>query len=515
MADLTLNQAAELLGLTPQRLEELAGTGDIHATKTDNGYTFNQNEVERFADMNGITLGSGADGDEYNLTDADADSVLVDGAPVSSASGGSGPIIGAEGGSSPHDSDLKLSDSLELELDEGDELSLDLGEGDIDQDDKTQFAVGGDFNFDEQDEFSLDLDEQGEIDSEDKTHFAVGADALDVNTEDELSLDLGGGSEDDTQFGMGDLNVGEDELSLDLGASTEGDTQFAIGDSADFKVGEDDLVLGGDDSLMGSGAESSDISLASDSGVNIGSPQDSGISLEGAVDLAGDSSISLELPDAGDVQADEEFMLGGTPDNDMSDSGSQVIAISDSAAFGDDAATMVAPDGGVNPFAQQPAADPFAAQPAVDPFAAQPAGDPFGAPVTPDPFAAAAPMGTPDGFDESQGEPMMESEMLAEATITGPPLQEATYGFFNVMSLFMIFLVQLSIVFLMMDVVRNIWSLHDETPKSVSGYVVKMFAEFKNGTSFKTQPWLWPSVAFGVFFIVIIVGWILDRGKRK
>ena len=266
---------------------------------------------------------------------------------------------------------------------------------------------------------------------------------------------------------------------------------------------------------MGSGAESSDISLASDSGVNIGSPQDSGISLEGAVDLAGDSSISLELPDAGDVQADEEFMLGGTPDNDMSDSGSQVIAISDSAAFGDDAATMVAPDGGVNPFAQQPAADPFAAQPAVDPFAAQPAGDPFGAPVTPDPFAAAAPMGTPDGFDESQGEPMMESEMLAEATITGPPLQEATYGFFNVMSLFMIFLVQLSIVFLMMDVVRNIWSLHDETPKSVSGYVVKMFAEFKNGTSFKTQPWLWPSVAFGVFFIVIIVGWILDRGKRK
>ena len=29
MADLNLNQAAELLGLDPQRLEELAGTGDI------------------------------------------------------------------------------------------------------------------------------------------------------------------------------------------------------------------------------------------------------------------------------------------------------------------------------------------------------------------------------------------------------------------------------------------------------------------------------------------------------
>ena len=112
MADLNLNQAAELLGLSPQRLEGLAGTGDIHATKTDGVYTFSQDEVERFADMNGITLSRGADGDEYSL--ADADSVLVDKAPVSSASGGSGPIIGAEGGSSAHDSDLKLSDSLDL-----------------------------------------------------------------------------------------------------------------------------------------------------------------------------------------------------------------------------------------------------------------------------------------------------------------------------------------------------------------------------------------------------------------
>ena len=105
--------------------------------------------------------------------------------------------------------------------------------------------------------------------------------------------------------------------------------------------------------------------------------------------------------------------------------------------------------------------------------------------------------------------------MLAEAAMVGPPLQEASYGFANVMSLFMIFLVQLSIVFLMMDVVRNVWSMHEETPNSVSGYVVKMFAEFKSGNTFKTQPWLWPSVAFGVFFVVIIVGWILDRGKRK
>ncbi len=483
MADLNLNQAAELLGLDPQRLEELAGTGDIHGTKAEGSYVFSKDEVERFADLNGIILGSDKDGNEYNLAD-DADSVLVDEGAISANAGGSGAIIGTEGGASAHDSDLKLSDSLELELDEGDELSLDLGDGDVDQDDKTQFAVGGDFNFDEPNEFSLDLDDQGEIDADDQTHFAVGEEALEVNAEDELSIDLGGGVEDDTQF--------------------------AIGESADFKVGEDDLVLGGDDSLLNTGAESSDNSLASDSGVNIGSPQDSGISLESAIDLAGDSSISLELPDAGDVQADEEFMLGGTPDNDMSDSGSQVIAISDSAAFGDDAATMVAPDGGVDPFAQQPAADPFAPQPAGEPFGTT---DPFAQATGADPFGA--PMGTPQGFEESAGEPVMESDMLAAATTAGPQLEESSYGFANVMSLFMIFMVQLLIVFLMVDVVRNVWSHHAETPGSVSGMVVNIFKGFKTGGTFKTQPWLWPSVAFGVFFIVIIVGWILDRGKRK
>ena len=496
MADLNLDQAAELLGLTPQRLQEMAGTGDIHATKSGDSYSFTQEEVERFADMKGITLSNG-DGEEYGLADDDnADSVLVDETPVSASAGGSGHIIGAEGGASPHDSDLKLSDSLELELDDSDELSLDLGDGDVDQEDKTQFAVGGEFSFDQADELSLDLDDQGEIEADDKTHFAVGEDALNVNAEDELSLDLGGGAEDDTQF--------------------------AIGDSADFNIGADDLVLGGDENLITGGAEGSDISLASDSGVNIGSPQDSGISLEGAVDLAGDSSLSLELPDAGDVQADEEFMLGGTPDNDMSDSGSQGIAISDSAAFGDDAATMVSPDGNTDPFAQ-PAADPFATQPAPDPFGGQPAVDPFGAQPAADPFGAAAvdpfgaPMGTPQGFEGADAEePVMESDMLAgEGVLAVPQMQESTYGFFNVMSLFLIFIVQLAVMFLMIDVVRNIWSQHDETPSQVSSTVMDLFLEYKTGGTFKDQPWLYPSIAFGVFFIIIIVGWILDRGKRK
>ena len=110
----------------------------------------------------------------------------------------------------------------------------------------------------------------------------------------------------------------------------------------------------------------------------------------------------------------------------------------------------------------------------------------------------------------------MESDMLAgEGVLAVPQMQESTYGFFNVMSLFLIFIVQLAVMFLMVDVVRNIWSQHDETPSQVSSTVMDLFLEYKTGGTFKDQPWLYPSIAFGVFFIIIIVGWILDRGKRK
>ena len=39
MAELNLDQAAELLGFTPQQLKDMAGTGDIHATKSGDTYT--------------------------------------------------------------------------------------------------------------------------------------------------------------------------------------------------------------------------------------------------------------------------------------------------------------------------------------------------------------------------------------------------------------------------------------------------------------------------------------------
>ena len=113
----------------------------------------------------------------------------------------------------------------------------------------------------------------------------------------------------------------------------------------------------------GSG-KGSDVTLGTgDSGINL-NPSDSGLSLEEEpLELGGSGVDSLELPedeevisldaDAADpdqatqLKADNEFLLApGDKAEDESDSGSQVIALEDSEAFDQEAATMLGPAAG-------------------------------------------------------------------------------------------------------------------------------------------------------------------------
>ena len=115
----------------------------------------------------------------------------------------------------------------------------------------------------------------------------------------------------------------------------------------------DDLVLGG----------GSDLALGNDSGINLMSPADSGISLEDEpLDLAasGISGLDLASESAGgsgsgsgssvgsgvNFKQDEEFQLSpsGAIETDE-DSGSQVIELEDSSEFGDAAVAIPAADG--------------------------------------------------------------------------------------------------------------------------------------------------------------------------
>lgn len=206
---------------------------------------------------------------------------------------------------------------------------------------------------------------------------------------------------------------------------------------------EDDLVLGG-----------SDLSVSGDSGINLMSPSDSGISLESEpLDLAGSSISALDLGaelgsgiggssgkgigSAGGSHAGEDFQLSpsGIALDADGDSSSQVIEVDDSVAFAE--------------------ADPLDA-------------DAFGEPLEgEDAFAQDAggfgdedAMGVEDGFGD---EPV-----AAGAPGTAPAAWEVPYSVFQVIGLVCIVTVLGIGGMLMSDLVRNIWT-YSEPAAPVSG----------------------------------------------
>lgn len=184
-----------------------------------------------------------------------------------------------------------------------------------------------------------DLDEPSDLDV-----ASMGSRGADVLSE----LDLLGTE----QSGSG-LISGDSENLLGSGVGSD------LGSGLDDALADDDelVIADDDDDLVISGA-GSDISVAGDSGINLMSPSDSGLSLESEpLDLAGSSISALdlgaELSDGGssgsgvgsgggsgsmvDFQADEEFQLspsGVGLDADF-ESGSQVIEVEDSEAIGE------------------------------------------------------------------------------------------------------------------------------------------------------------------------------------
>ncbi len=202
-----------------------------------------------------------------------------------------------------------------------------------------------------------ELDERGDSDL---ASMGRGADVL-------SELDLLSAEQQDSGLITGDsenLLGSSSGLGSSIGADGFKDSDLAGLDDA--LADDDDLVIADDDDDLVISNAGSDISVAGDSGINLMSPSDSGLSLESEpLDLAGSSISALdlgaELSDGGssgsgvgsgsgsgsmvDFQGDEEFQLspsGVGLDADI-ESGSQVIEVEDSEAigeaveFGDDA----------------------------------------------------------------------------------------------------------------------------------------------------------------------------------
>lgn len=390
MGLIDLEKAAEILGISPEELVEMRERNEIHGYRDGASWRFKEDEVNRVKEEMQQSTGGEPVVDQF-----DDSSILVsEEALGESSDGATSTIIGK-------------NESLDLEPDSDIELGSDLSD--------TGAPSSG-------------------------INLTAGSE---TGSGDDLSLEPGLGS--DLELAS-DLSLGSDSLDDDL----------ALGDDDD----DDDLVLGG------SGNLESDITLGSagDTGINLLSPSDSGLSLEEEPMELGSGVSSLELPEdddeveigsAGDegLQADDEFMLS-QPDEmgDDDDSGSQVIALEESAAFDQDAATMLQAGEAAllseDPAAAQPMAD-LGGLEAADPT--QPAG--FG-----DPAAAAVAAGVGAGGAAAASMPMPAA----------PQVTEAPYTILNVLGLLCIVVCLTLAGMLMVDVARNMWAWEEGMSVSTS-----------------------------------------------
>jgi len=367
-----LKEAAKILGVSAEELVEMRSRGEIFGYRDGASWKFKIEEVERVAsersaagrsgsgsgvlaggeDFDDIVSGSGAGKSAArDVSEDSVDSVLVN----EEALGGSAiakqsTVIGKElKGKRPEDSDLKLaSDALGGEMPKGSLSGIGSGASAIDD----ALTLG-----DSKKGSSLTGGSSVKGGSSKKGGSGVKAGGSDLK----LSPDKGGSDILEgvelarPGSGTGVMGGGGDADSVDLDIAG-GSAAYALTDD------EDSISLDASDLKKGPGTGSDVTYSPGDSGIGIRTPSDSGLSLdEEPLDLGGSGVDQLELPEDEDVisleeevadpdlatqlKADEAFSLspasaeGGA--DDESDSGSQVIALEDSSAFDQNAATML------------------------------------------------------------------------------------------------------------------------------------------------------------------------------
>ena len=406
MALIPLDQAAKILGITPDELVEMRERNEIRGYRDGASWKFKEDEVTRVKEeMSSIDIDGDLEPDEE-----DSSILVSEEALGESSDGATSTIIGKNQGADVEpDSDIDLGDSGELSA--------------------------GDSGINLSDNLSL-----------------TGSSGINLSSGSET------GSGEDLSFEP-EIGTGDMELASDV--SLGSDSLDLVDD--DLSLGEDgsDLVLGG------SGALESDITLGSagDTGINLLSPSDSGLSLDDEPMELGSASSSLELPEDEDdieiggvgtddtLQTDDEFMLS-QPDEmgDDDDSGSQVIALEESSAFDQDAATMLQA-GEENLLSEDPAFQ--AAGPAA---AAGMALDAMNEPADAG-FGDMAQVG--GGASVAAG----AADMPMPAA---PTVIEAPYTLLNVLGLLCIVFCLTLAGLLMVDVARNMWAWEEGMSVSTS-----------------------------------------------
>lgn len=433
-----LNEAAKMLGVSPDELVEMRSRGDIFGVRKGASWEFKVDEVQRVLDERNPSsspigldddLDLGLDDSSHSASESIAgESILLEG----EEDGRRSTIIGQQGGKPAHDSDLKLK-SPGSSLDDDLELAPASGVlGTVAKPAAPQPQSGDSLGF-----AGSELILGGE-DSVAKPRSPASDSARDsLNLGQDLEFEKGSSA---GSFGAGDsINAGD---SLAMGDS------ISVGDSISL---DDEPVIG---SAPGTGSHGSGRRLsAGDSGINL-RPGDSGLSLEEEpLDLGGSVVESLELPEDSDVVAleedsadpdqatqlkqDDQFLLSPSDElsEEESDSGSQVIALDDSLALDGDAATML---GG------KAAGASGIGQPD---FAASGMGSDYGA------------MGMGSGAAMGMG--------AGQPVYVPVEVEEIPYSIWNVLGLLLVAFVMAMCAMLMVDVVLNLWVWNEQTSASM------------------------------------------------
>lgn len=447
----SLDEAAKKLGVSTDELVEMLSRGEIFGYRDGASWKFKPTEIERVAsEMMGDALDEDPAGSSILMSESSLGLASSHGSTI-------GSDVVSEEGAEP-DSDV----SLVADPNSGSDVRLVANQASASDSDSSVggSALGSDLELASDEELvvpsSDDDDDELALAVDDGDDILSGSDAASSVSSD-LDLDLAGsdlvlagshGSDiplsdsDKLDIRGEDSNVlGDSDLSLASGSELiKGDSDPAI-DSSGLGLSGSDLELDDDDLVLSGG---SDLALATDSGINLMSPADSGISLEDEpLDLAASGISGLDLAADGsdpsisgsgsavDFQQDEEFQLSpsGAIDTD-DDSGSQVIELEDSSEFGDAEVAL-------------PSADGF------DAFADVDAGGDIG-------FGEVAPVGAP----VSMGTP------------------EVPYSLPQVLGLLGILLLLCLSGILVTDIVRNMWAWSGDESALTSGFTEMLVGAF-------------------------------------
>lgn len=423
---LTSEEAAKMLGISVDDLNVMRERRQVFGIRDGSSWKYKQQDVERaLEDLKG---GSGVG--LPDPADQESDSVLlseVELGEVGSTSM-SGTVIGKPGVLSPIDSDIELFDMEDKRSgssatsDSDVELIPDLGGSPIDSDVR---LVAKD---DAPPPSGLGSDIGGTVELE-LSDLSLDDDASD------LPFDLGSSALADskikkaTQDVQPDSGVGSDltldsedasSVSFDSGLSLSDEARGESPSSATSSPIDSALELGGsafeDDDLVLGSHTGSDIS---DSGISLASPADSGLSLEQPLELG--DEIEEGSGTTGELMADDEFLL--TPavemgEEELDESGSQVIALDTEGDFDDSAATMLGGEGAVGMLEED---------------------------------AGAAP-----ALDMGMGAAVMPAQTMG--SMQPVIAREAPYSIFNVISLMACALFLMLTGMFMFDLLRNMWS---------------------------------------------------------